>query len=138
MMDTAERNRLFALIRKTALIFLIGGGYYGFIRLTGLAIPCLFRLMTHKYCPGCGVTGMIVALLHLDIPTAFRSNALLMILLPFLLIWAIYKSVCYVKTGSETQTKHETAVLLVIVLVSIAFAVLRNTDAFSFLQPQNR
>ena len=46
-------------------IFLLGmaGLLYGiFVSYTGLAIPCLFRKVTGLLCPGCGVTGMCVAL----------------------------------------------------------------------------
>ena len=50
-------------------IFLLGmaGLLYGiFVSYTGLAIPCLFRKVTGLLCPGCGVTGMCVALVHLN------------------------------------------------------------------------
>ena len=65
-------------------IFLLGmaGLLYGiFVSYTGLAIPCLFRKVTGLLCPGCGVTGMCVALLHLNWKGAFFCHPVLFVLL---------------------------------------------------------
>ena len=42
----------------------------------GGGMPCLFRTLTGWQCPGCGMTHAVVALLRLDIRTAFACNAL--------------------------------------------------------------
>lgn len=52
--------------------------------------PCLFRALTGFYCPGCGMTRALHALLHLDIATAFRMNPAVMTglaLVPGLVAW---------------------------------------------------
>ena len=60
----------------------MAGLLYGiFVSYTGLAIPCLFRKVTGLLCPGCGVTGMCVALLHLDWRGAFSCHPVLFVLL---------------------------------------------------------
>lgn len=46
----------------------------------------IFRL-THLYCPGCGATRAIAALLHGRLAEAFHYNALLTVLLPFLIAY---------------------------------------------------
>ncbi len=54
--------------------------------------PCLFRALTGFYCPGCGMTRALHALLHLDIATAFRMNPLVMTglaLVPGLVAWQV-------------------------------------------------
>lgn len=44
--------------------------------------PCLFRLFTGLYCPGCGITRMLHALAHGDVPRAFAMNAMVLLMLP--------------------------------------------------------
>ena len=54
---------------------------------------CPSLLLTGYECPGCGSQRAIYHLLHLRIGTAFRYNALLVLLLPYLLsvfIWNIW------------------------------------------------
>ena len=35
------------------------------------SMPCFFKEVTHFYCPACGGTRSVIALLHLDIERAF-------------------------------------------------------------------
>ena len=51
--------------------------------------PCPSQWLTGLYCPGCGATRMLHALIHGDLPTALAMNPLLLLalaLLPFLLL----------------------------------------------------
>ena len=86
-----SKERLKKLLIKAGITIAVGIGYYFFVRLTGLAIPCVIYLITGKYCPGCGVTRMILALGRLDIAAAFSHNALLFILLIPAIIYGIYR-----------------------------------------------
>ena len=47
-------------------------------------LPCLFQAFTGLYCPGCGTTRALHALVHGDIATAFAMNPLLFVLAPLL------------------------------------------------------
>lgn len=38
------------------------------------SMPCFFKEVTHFYCPACGGTRSVIALLHLDIERAFLCN----------------------------------------------------------------
>lgn len=52
--------------------------------------PCVFRLITGFYCPGCGLTRAMHALVHLDLLRAWRMNPGVMAglaLVPGLLAW---------------------------------------------------
>lgn len=54
-------------------------------------LPCLFRKMTGLYCPGCGLTRALHALVHFDLLRAIRMNAFFILSAPIisLLIWRI-------------------------------------------------
>lgn len=51
--------------------------------------PCVFHAMTGLYCPGCGATRALHALLHLDLPQALAMNPLLVLCLPVLALFAL-------------------------------------------------
>jgi Protein of unknown function (DUF2752) len=56
-------------------------------------LPCLFHRMTGLYCPGCGLTRALHALVHFDLLRAIRMNAFFVLSSPilFLLAWRIYR-----------------------------------------------
>ena len=104
-------------------IFLLGmaGLLYGiFVSYTGLAIPCLFRKVTGLLCPGCGVTGMCVALLHLNWKGAFFCHPVLFVLLLPLTAVFICSAAGYVQNG----------ILYVSVAALVIFGVVRNLVRF--------
>ena len=103
-------------------IFLLGmaGLLYGiFVSYTGLAIPCLFRKVTGLLCPGCGVTGMCVALLHLNWKGAFFCHPVLFVLL--LPLTAVF--IC-------SAARWQNLILYVSVAALVIFGVVRNLVRF--------
>ena len=80
----------------------------------------------HVYCPGCGATRAVSALLHLRIAEALHYNALVVLLAPMLLT---YFAAAYWKA-----TRHEVFTwprvpamgLTALLVMSAAFGVLRN------------
>lgn len=129
------KKRLLKSLLIAGIVLAVGLGYYAFIKLTGLGIPCIFNSITGLHCPGCGVSRMCIALLQLDFVTAFQSNAFCMILLPYFLVLGMIKWVQYIKTGKTTAGKAETVMDVIILAGALVFGVLRNLPAFSFLAP---
>ena len=44
---------------------LCAGLFYGYVLIPlGFCVPCVFRLVTGWRCPGCGITGLCLDLLH--------------------------------------------------------------------------
>jgi len=56
-------------------------------------LPCLFHQTTGLYCPGCGLTRAMHALVHFDLLRAIRMNAFFILSAPifFLLSWRMYR-----------------------------------------------
>ena len=51
--------------------------------------PCPFHAMTGLFCPGCGATRALHALLHFDLPQALAMNPLLVLCLPLLALFGL-------------------------------------------------
>jgi hypothetical protein len=53
--------------------------------------PCLFRWLTGLYCPGCGGTRCVHALLHGELGQALAYNALVCLLVPLAILWGLWR-----------------------------------------------
>lgn len=134
-MTQESKTRLNTFIKKALFLLALGVAYYLFIKLTGWGIPCPIYLITKRYCPGCGISRMCIALLELDFPTAFHNNALVLSMLPFGLIFGMRNLISYVKTGRSEPDQLETVLLIITAVITVAFWFLRNQPNFSFLAP---
>ncbi len=130
-----QKTRLNKLLILTAVILGVGLAYYLFIRLTGIMMPCVIHKFTGLYCITCGITRMFVSLFSLDFSAAAQNNLLVFSLLVPAIIFAIYKAVKYVKTGEKQLTKPQKIIILLMLLLSVVFMVLRNLPQLSFLAP---
>jgi len=100
----------------------------------GINIYCMTHQLTGFFCPGCGVTRMLVSLVKGDLHTAFRYN-------PFLLITA-FPAICTYLYGSYHWIKRSKVPAFVGVAVliwgvsAVIFGILRNIPYFEgFLAP---
>lgn len=128
------RNRMRNLIRLTAPA-LIAGAVLLLLAALGLGVPCLFFAVTGLYCPGCGVSRMLLSLLRLDFSAAFRYNPAVMTALPFLAVLFLSMGIRYVRTGKLSPTKPQTALLWTMAAGLLLFGALRNLPAFPMLRP---
>ena len=87
---------------------------------------CMFYQWTGLYCPGCGATRALSAMLHGDVRASLHNNLLLFPLLALL-------AVLIVKPGVSLKRP----VAVAIVAVVIGFAILRNIPfaPFTYLAP---
>lgn len=115
----------FALVAIYLIIF----------RLWGWGIPCWWHLLTGWYCPGCGLTRMLEALVMGNFYQAFRFNPLLFVVLPFGVLLLI--DYCRHRSQpSDALVKRIPEWFWVsYIILAIIYAVLRNLAAFSFLAP---
>lgn len=80
----AVSTRRKRFLREGIRILGIGVIYFFWVCLTGVGIPCPFRLLTGYLCPGCGITHYCIAMLQLRFADAYSANPFLFVLMPFL------------------------------------------------------
>lgn len=115
------------------IVLILGVAYLVLGKIFNTYIPCVIHLTTGLYCPGCGATRMIYALLKLDFYQAYRYNQLLFLTLPFsitLIINYIYASI---KNKEPWYKKIPLTIWSVIIIIVILYGILRNI--FPYLAP---
>lgn len=86
---------------------------------------CIFHTITGLQCPGCGSQRLIHALLHADLTGAWRANALLLLMIPYLLLltaaelWPAHLPRLH-------SVLHSTAAIIIVAVIIAAWFVLRN------------
>lgn len=95
--------------------------------------PCLINKYTGFFCPGCGITRMVLSIITLNFYQAFRYNAFLFILFLLTIIYQIIKLIT--KQFSTKELKLNNYVYITILIAAIGFGIIRNLPAFSYLIP---
>lgn len=95
-------------------------------------VGCPFNRLTGLKCPGCGVTRMILRILHLDFKTAFFYNPAIFCLVP---LWAAAFCIFMLlerrgKTAAAQKVKNTAVYFSIAVLVF--FGVVRNILPLGF------
>ena len=87
---------------------------------------CMFHQLTGLYCPGCGATRALSALLHGDIKASLHNNLLLFPLLGLIAVLIV-----------KPEISLKRSVAITIVAVVLLFAILRNIPVapFTYLAP---
>jgi hypothetical protein len=98
-------------------------------------LGCVFLKLTGLYCPGCGTTRALHALVHFDLPRALDMNALLVIGAPIGLLLAL-RALEKLPAWSERWLRPISSPWLWAVLV-LGFGVVRNLawPPFAWLAP---
>jgi len=78
-------RRVLVISAAVALLLLFGFIYYALDPSSSSVFPrCCFLSLTGYKCPGCGSQRAIHALLHGDVVTAFKHNAMLLVSIPWI------------------------------------------------------
>lgn len=120
--------------RKTRLYAGIGTGALAVGALTYVGIadphrpgslfpPCPFRLLTGWNCPACGGLRMTHDLLHGDLGAAVVDNVFLLVGLPLVALWAIWR----IRRGERA---FPLSAMLVIAVAAVSWTVIRNWPGF--------
>lgn len=101
----------------------------------GFTVPCLFHLVTGCYCPGCGITRMLSALIEGKIYAAFRFNPLLFALLPIFVFLGVDYIIAQYRGRVPLQRKVPAWIWTALLVIVLVYGVVRNLPWFSFLAP---
>ena len=124
--DNYKNKKIKAVISETAIIVGILVANSVAYALTGLGIPCVFRLFTGLKCPGCGLTHAYLALFKGNIHAAMDYNILSVTLLPVLGLFLLYKGIVLIRTGDTRMKFGENIFLILCAVVIGVFFVYRN------------
>lgn len=116
-------------------ILIITVAYFLFGKITGLYLFCPIHKFLKLYCPGCGITRMILSILKLDFYKAFRYNMLLFILSPFFLFLFIESIYSDIKSKEPFYKRISNKVWYSLIIILIIYGVLRNI--YPYLAPLN-
>lgn len=97
--------------------------------------PCPFNWLTGLYCPGCGATRALHALLHGDLEKAFSMNPVFVLALPVVVLLLLHQMATL--PGSLIKAVHFFSDARPWAWLLISFAILRNLPwyPFSLLAP---
>jgi hypothetical protein len=123
--QSSSRRRLYGALGAGAL-FAGTLTYVGFVdpHRGGSVFPlCPFKLLTGWYCPACGGIRMTHDLLHGDLGAAVVDNVFLLVGLPVLAGWILWRR----QRGERVMP---VPALAVIAVAAIMWTVLRNVPGF--------
>ena len=115
-MTVSERKK--KVIKTVAALVLTGAAYLLFVKLTGMAVPCIFHLVTGLKCPGCGITTVFCELASFNIKKAFYANAFLFVTFPFIFFEIFYFIYLYI-AGKKNPSVNEKILICYLILLLI-------------------
>lgn len=96
------------------------------------SMPCFFKEVTHFYCPACGGTRSVIALLHGNIQRAFLCNPTVVYTV-VLFLWCMIGYLIKKITGKEKRIMKPRLWMLIIgCILFFGFAVIRNIMVYQF------
>lgn len=107
-----------------AITLSIGLVYFLWVKLTGLAIPCVQYATTGFLCPGCGISRMFLSMAKLDFVQAFSYNPVVFCLFFY---WNFLALLClWGKPGFIRQKPFLYGNLYATIGILVVYGVLRN------------
>jgi uncharacterized protein DUF2752 len=117
----ARANAILAgLIACAAILYRFPPGQYKFYP------QCPVYRYLHIYCPGCGATRAMAALLHGRLAEAAHDNVLLLVLLPFLLAYFLFVYWSAMRLNRVVWPPVPKRAVLCLLVVAAIFTVVRN------------
>lgn len=128
-----KRSVRAALLLGAAAVFAAGALYLYFHDPYQYPLPCIIKLLTGLYCPGCGAGRACFSILHGKFFDAFCYNPLLVILLPFAGGYIAARGIDWAVTGgNHIDGKISIKLLLAVLIIILVYGILRNIPIFPF------
>lgn len=130
------RKKIRMLIMLFILLILLAGTLFLYYHNPkgGLKLACPIRFFTGYYCPGCGAGRACYSLLHRQLYQAFRYNPLLIIVLPWLVVYYTICGIQWLIYGKESVSIHiPERIPIVILAIFLIYGVIRNIEVYPFI-----
>ena len=128
--ELSRKSRLNKLMTGVVIAISVGLLYYFAVRLLGFGIPCPTYQFMGIYCPGCGTTRMLSALISFDFASAFKYQPVMLCsLLPLSFCFGA-SAVKYIKDGTKSLSRWQSAILYGVITVLVVFCIIRNLNMF--------
>ncbi len=121
-----QKRRARHALRVFWILFAIGAGYAVFVYFTGRMIPCPIFLLTGYRCPGCGISHLFMDLFRLDPAGAFADNPFIFILLPFAVVYGLFRLYVYVYRPDRGYARWENICIYGVLAAAVLFGIARN------------
>jgi len=132
----STKKRLIFVIAVFLILLLLLFIYIYLFENFKIAIPCVFHEITNLFCPGCGATRVIIALINFDFAVAIKQNIVLTFLFPLLAIYFLDKIVAWIlRKKPKFADDIPNFVWYIFAIVLLLFGILRNLPYFDFLRP---
>ena len=134
MTEKKKRTLIVIILFISALLFLLI--YKRINSIYHIGITCIFHRITKLYCPGCGMTRAIFALLNLNLKQAIRNNILVVLVMPFIIIYIINYAYIWINNLKKDPSKIFPEWLwYTLLIITILFGIIRNIKYFYWLNP---
>lgn len=130
------KKKIRILIMLLVLLILLAGTLFLYYHNPkgGLMLACPVRALTGYYCPGCGAGRACYAILHGQWYQAFRYNPLLVIILPWVILYYMICGMQWVIYGEERLSIHiPEKIPLTIFIVLFIYGMVRNIEVYPFM-----
>ena len=121
-----KKDRIRKIIYRDGIILLAGILYAVFVRLTGLAVPCIFRTLTGWLCPGCGITRACLSLIKGNVQASFSYNPFLYIAGPCIIYLIVREDLNYIKKDTYRLGTADTVLISILIVAALIFSGVRN------------
>lgn len=124
--STVTAQNVISVIRPIVFVILIGTIYLFFFQKFGWGIPCIFRLVTGRMCPGCGMTHAIAEIANGNFTMALQYNALSLTVLPVMCIYIIFRIINEKIIKHDGFYKWEYVLIISVFIIVVGYWIVRN------------
>lgn len=99
----------------------------------GLGLVCPVYYLTGYYCPGCGAGRACYAILHMQFYQAFRYNPLLVLILPWVILYYLICGIQWLIYGREKLSVNIPIwIPMTVLILMLVYGVARNIEVYPF------
>ena len=99
----------------------------------GLGLVCPIYTLTGYYCPGCGAGRACYAILHMQFYQAFRYNPLLVLILPWLILYYLICWIQWLICGREKLSVNIPLwIPMTVLIMMLIYGIVRNISVYPF------